>query len=132
MGPMVIVRSKNKGVRSNYELADECDNYDTALAKLWGGATLYQLRAFINKGIIEDPNIHMMASRMDVQRTYNQNCHKMDVSVTFELMMKEWFQEKLFSLRPSDAKAELIRVLKNSQCCQRVVYTIEKLAGENE
>ena len=52
----------------------------------------------------------------------------MDVPMTFEAMLKEWFEQKLFSFTSDDAKTELVRVLESSNCTRRVVKTIQDIS----
>ena len=73
-----------------------------------------------------DSNLRKMANKMGVLKAYNQNCHK-NIRITFDAMLEDWYQEKVFQLNPSDAKTELVKVLEESYCSNRVVTTIREL-----
>ena len=63
-------------------------------------------------------HIKAMATMMGVKRVFNENNDKAgaDVRETFESMLEEWYNQKLFNFNPHDAKTELINVLSNSRC----------------
>ena len=72
-----------------------------------------------------------MATRMGVRRIYNENCHKVNLVETFERMLKEWFNQNLFSFQPSEAKDELVKVLTDGRCDERFVMGIQTLCDRN-
>ena len=72
-----------------------------------------------------------MADRMGVRRIYLENCDKVDLVETFERMLKKWFNESLFYFEPSEAKDELVKVLKDSRCDERFVVGIQRRCEKN-
>ena len=106
-------------------MLDSCTDHDTELSRLWGAATLKRL--YVSRGVIKDQNINKMAHKMSVLKVYNQNYSKVDVEMTFKTMLEEWFEEKLFDFPPSDARRELVRVLRECMSSRRVVTTIERV-----
>ena len=103
------------------------DDYATGLSKLWGRKTLKRLRTYVRDGEIEDQNISTMASKMGCKRTYNENRFQVNLMETFERMLEEWFNRNLFDLSPSDAKDDLVKVLMESRCSNKVVYRVKRL-----
>ena len=71
-----------------------------------------------------------MATKMDVKRIYNENCQKVDLVETFERMLKEWFNQNLFDLEPSEAKDELVKVLTDGRCSERIITGIQKFCDK--
>ena len=67
-----------------------------------------------------------MAIRMGVRRIYNENRQKVELVEIFERMLKEWFNQNLFDIEPLEAKNELMKVLTDCQCSERVVRQIER------
>ena len=94
------------------------EDYDSGLSYLWGEETLKQLRRFVSNGSIKEKHIKAMATMMGVKRIFNENNDKAgaDVRETFESMLEEWYNQKLFNFNPDDAKTELMNVLSNSRC----------------
>ena len=94
------------------------EDYDSGLSYLWGEETLKQLRRFVSNGDIKERQIQAMADMMEVKRVFNSNNDKagVDIRETFERMLEEWYNQKLFDFNPYDAKTELINVLGNSRC----------------
>ena len=88
-----------------------------------------QLRKYVNEGEIKDHNIKAMAAKMGVPRIYNENCHLVDLPETFERMLEEWFNQKLFDCSPPEAKDLLMEVLSAERCgiAERFISTIRKL-----
>ena len=72
-----------------------------------------------------------MATKMGVKRIYNENCHKVDLVETFERMLKEWFNQNLYDFKKPDAKDELLKVLTDGRCSERVVTVIKRLCHKN-
>ena len=107
------------------------DDYETGLTKLWGEDTLKQLRQYVSVGDIEDHHIQTMATKMGVKRIYNENCHKLDLVETFEKMLREWFNQNLFDFDPSEGKDELVKILTDGRCSERIVTTIHRLCDKN-
>ena len=68
-----------------------------------------------------------MASTMGVKRTYNENSKKIDLVETFERMLRDWFNQNLFELEPTEAKDKLVNVLIDGRCTKRIVKTIQSL-----
>ena len=68
---------------------------------------------------------------MGVRRIYNENCHKVNLVATFERMLEKWFDQSLFNFEPSEAKDELVKVLKDSWCEERFVTGIQTLCCKN-
>ena len=97
---------------------EESEDYDSGLSYLWGEETLEKLRRFVSKGDIKERHIKAMADMMGVKRIFNENNDKAgaDVRETFESMLEEWYNQKLFNFNPDDAKIELMNVLSNSRC----------------
>ena len=102
-------------VRSTEDIP-EPEHYETGLTNLWGEDTLWQLRQFVRNGEIEDHHIQNMATTMGVKRTYNENCKKIDLVETFERMLRDWFNQNLFELEPTEAKDKLVNVLIDGRC----------------
>ena len=69
-------------------------DYVAGLSQLWGESTLKLLRAFVDKGEIEDHNIAAMAPKMGCKRTYNENTNKVNLVETYERMLEQWFNQK--------------------------------------
>ena len=94
------------------------EDYDSGLSYLWGEETLKQLRRFVSNGDIKERQIQAMADLMGVKRIFNSNNDKagVDIRETFDSMLEEWYNQKLFDFNPYDAKTELINVLGNSRC----------------
>ena len=111
---------------------DSYIDYETGLTELWGKLRLRTLREYVKKGLIEDPNIEMMAQKMGVLATYQQNCHRMDISMTFERMLNDWFQQELFQLSSSEAGAKLVRILRESHCTNLVVENIQRRSRSSQ
>ena len=107
------------------------DDYETGLTKLWGEDALKQLRRYVRVADIEDHHIQTMATKMGVKRIYNENCHKVDLVETFERMLKEWFNQNLFDFEPSEAKDELVKVLTDGRCSERIITGIQRLCDKN-
>ena len=97
---------------------EESEDYDSGLSYLWGEETLEKLRRFVSNGDIEEKHIKAMAAMMGVKRIFNENNDKagVDIRQTFESMLEEWYNQKLFNFNPHDAKIELMNVLGNSRC----------------
>ena len=107
------------------------DDYEAGLTKLWGEETLNQLRQYVSDADIEDHHIQNMATKMGVRRIYNENCHKVNLVETFGRMLEEWFNQKLFDLRPSEAKDELVKVMTDARCSERIISGIQRLCNKN-
>ena len=117
--------------RGKEDIPEGHDDYETGLTNLWGKDTIKQLRQYVSVGEIEDHHIRTMATRMVARRIYNENCHKVDLVETFERMLKKWFNESLFYFEPSEAKDELVKVLADGRCSERVVTVIKRLCHKN-
>ena len=65
-----------------------------------------------------------MADMMGVKRIFNENNDKAgaDVRETFESMLEEWYNQKLFNLTPQFAADELMRVLSHTRCHIDQIY----------
>ena len=111
--------------KTKEEFPDPNEDYATGLVKLWGKDTLKQLRLCVSKGYIRDENIQTMASKMDVLRIYNENCHKVDLETTVERMLEAWYNETLFDKNPSEAKSMLVSVLNDGRVSRRFVSLIK-------
>ena len=100
------------------------EDYDSGLSYLWGEETLEQLRMFVSNGGIEEKHIKAMAALMGVKRVFNENNDKAgaDVRETFESMLEEWYNQKLFNLTPQFAADELMRVLSHTRCYIDQIY----------
>ena len=86
------------------------------------------LRAFVDKGEIEDHNIAAMAPKMGCKRTYNENTHKVNLVETYERMLEQWFNQNLYDFTNSKAKEELVKVLTEGRCS---VDSIKKKCDDN-
>ena len=113
--------------RGKDDIPEGPDDYETGLINLWGEETLEQLRHYVSVAEIEDHHIQTMATKMGVKRIYNENCHRVDLVETFERMLKGWFNQNLFDFEPSEAKDELLKVLTDGRCDERIVREIERL-----
>ena len=100
------------------------EDYDSGLSYLWGEETLKQLRRFVSNGSIKEKHIKAMATMMGVKRVFNENNDKAgaDVRETFESMLEEWYNQKLFNLTPQFAADELMRVLSHTRCHIDQIY----------
>ena len=106
----------------------DSDDYERGLARLWGEETLKQLREFVKRGDIEEPNISNMSARMGVKRIYNENCHKFNLVETFDRMLEGWFNETLFHLQPREATDDLLRIIEASNCTKRIASRLKTLS----
>ena len=90
-----------------------------------------QLRKYVKDGEIEKHNIRALAAKMNVLRIYNENCNLVDLVETFERMLEEWFNQKLFDRSPSEAKDLLMEVLSAERCqiAARFISTIRDLCS---
>ena len=120
-------QSRQATKRIKKDIPKTHDGYETGLINLWGEDTLWQLRQFVRIGEIEDHHIQNMATTMGVKRTYNENCKKIDLVETFERMLRDWFNQNLFELEPTEAKDKLVNVLIDGRCTKRIVKTIQSL-----
>ena len=66
---------------------------------------------------------------MGVKRIYDENCKREDLVETFERMLEEWFNQKLFDCSAPKAKDLLMEVLSAERCgiAERFISTIRKL-----
>ena len=117
--------------RRKYDIPEPHDYCEAGLINLWGEDTLKQLRQYVRAADIEDHHIRTMASKMGVRRIYNENCHKVNLVETFERMLEEWFNQNLFDLRPSEAKDELVKVMTDARCSERIISGIQRLCDKN-
>ena len=85
------------------------------------------MREYVRRGDIKVQHIKAMAARMDVRGVFQANVYKSDLVDTFEMMLEEWFNEKLFEMSPSEAKLKLVSFLRDSKCSRKVVAHIQKL-----
>ena len=106
-------------------------DYVAGLSHLWGDSTLKLLRAFVDKGEIEDHNIAAMAPKMGCKRTYNENTHKVNLVETYERMLEQWFNQNLYDFTNSKAKEELVKVLTEGRCSNKIVDSIKKKCDDN-
>ena len=111
--------------REKEQISEGHDDYETGLTNLWGEDTLTQLRRYVRDADIEDHHIQTIATKIGVRRIYNENCHKVDLVETFERMLKKWFNENLFDFQPTEAKDELVKVLSDGRCSNRIVSEIQ-------
>ena len=102
-------------------------HYEKGLTKLWGEATLDQVRDYVRRGDIKVQHIKAMAARMDVRGVFQANVYKSDLVDTFEIMLEEWFNEELFEISPTEAQVKLVSFLRDSKCSKKVVAHIQKL-----
>ena len=60
--------------------------------------------------------------KLAVKRIYNENCHIVDLVETENV--KGMVNQNLFDFQPSEAKDELVKILKDGRCYERILTGI--------
>ena len=55
----------------------------------------------------------------------------MNLVETFERMLKEWFNQSLFDFEPFEAKDELVKVLTEGRCPERIIRGLQRLCDKS-
>ena len=95
--------------------------HQAKLEEKLGQGVLLKLCELVGGGVIEKYHIKCMSYEynMDVYNVYSDRREDERIEVTMERMLDRWYEDTLCQLSPSEASAELLRIL--DETCSNMV-----------
>ena len=95
--------------------------HQAGLEEKLGQAVLLKLAELVGGGVIEKYHLKCMSYEynMDVYNVYSDRREDERIEVTMERMLDRWYEDTLCQLSPSEASAELLRIV--DETCSNMV-----------